>query len=545
MKEKMSRSKIKVYIVLHLLLFLYAAGGICSKLAAKEAFLSPKFIMYYMIVLANLAFYAIVWQQIIKRISLVSAFANKAITVVWGMMWGFLIFGESITITKIIGAVIIIVGIYFVVSDKSNIVICNKCKTPIVGFREERDGKMFSRYRCNCQFMSANDTDREKDNREFDCYVQAFDGESKFTYRRIYNVSVCDSVVLEGNAESDQKLLFKLHYDPYKLLHVAYQNRTYAKYRISELNLLKRLFECQKGIPVIYLDYFVTSNPIHIKIKMLEEYLEHKYKHSKIIGPLEAGKKWKKPFIENIMREDSADKIFVKGIFEKFLNEKAAKVCAYLEPIEGKFVHDLKCNHSKNEGRYKQKVKKYLDMAMKFYSKLLVYQWLNEYLNNYRNESFSGLRQKEFGQCKCMLLSSEWKFASKYFSTPELRCMIEDCFLQFTRMYLDISDCAFFPDEYYEQYENGEREKIFQCTYINTMGKKITRDIARDKRYFNESKEYYYKALVRYLDAELYRPINMMRKDGDHEIDVVKEKIVDAYTDLYLFYLFDQEMSRR
>ena len=117
MKEKMSRSKIKVYIVLHLLLFLYAAGGICSKLAAKEAFLSPKFIKYYMIVLANLAFYAIVWQQIIKRISLVSAFANKAITVVWGMMWGFLIFGESITITKIIGAVIIIVGIYFVVSD--------------------------------------------------------------------------------------------------------------------------------------------------------------------------------------------------------------------------------------------------------------------------------------------------------------------------------------------------------------------------------------------------------------------------------------------
>ena len=45
MKEKMSRSKIKVYIVLHLLLFLYAAGGICSKLAAKEAFLSPKCII--------------------------------------------------------------------------------------------------------------------------------------------------------------------------------------------------------------------------------------------------------------------------------------------------------------------------------------------------------------------------------------------------------------------------------------------------------------------------------------------------------------------
>lgn len=115
--NKINKSKIKVYIILHLLLFLYAAGGICSKLAANEPFLSPKFIFYYMIVLANLAFYAIVWQQIIKRIPLVSAFANKAITVVWGMMWGFLIFGESITITKIIGAAIIIIGIYFVVSD--------------------------------------------------------------------------------------------------------------------------------------------------------------------------------------------------------------------------------------------------------------------------------------------------------------------------------------------------------------------------------------------------------------------------------------------
>lgn len=35
MKEKMSRSKIKVYIVLHLLLFLYAAGGICSEAGCK------------------------------------------------------------------------------------------------------------------------------------------------------------------------------------------------------------------------------------------------------------------------------------------------------------------------------------------------------------------------------------------------------------------------------------------------------------------------------------------------------------------------------
>lgn len=432
--------------------------------------------------------------------------------------------------------------IYFVVSDKSNIVICNKCKTPIIGYREEKDGELISRYRCNCQFMSQKDTTIQTDNRENDCYVQAFDGVSKFSYRRIYNVSVCDGVSLKGTAESDKKLLFRLHYDPYKLLHVAYQNGTYAKYRISELNSLKRLFECQKEIPAIYLEYFVTSNPIHIKIKILEEYLEYKY--SRMIGPPEMRKSWRKSFIQNIMQENSAEKIFEVVNFEKKLNEKTDRIREHVNSIENRFVDDLKCSHSNNVAQYKRKLKMYLNMAIKFYSKLLVYQWLNEYLNNYRNESFTETRQIKYGQYKYLLLSSEWKFARQYFYTPELRCMVEDCFLQFTRMYLDISECDFFPDEYYKQYENGEREEIFRCTYVNNRGKKITKNIARDKRYFNESKEYYYTALGRYLDAELYHPINMKRKDGDKEINVIKDKIVDAYTDLYLFYLLDQEMKR-
>lgn len=164
--------------------------------------------------------------------------------------------------------------IYFVISDNSNIVLCNKCKTPVIGSKEKNEKEIITRYRCNCQFLSA---DGQNDKRDADRHIHAFDGRSKFSYRRIYNVSVCDSVVAEGNAKADRKLLFKLHYDPYKLLHVAYLNATYAKYRISELNSLKLLFECQKGIPKIYLDYFVTSNPVHIKVRMMEEYLEYRY----------------------------------------------------------------------------------------------------------------------------------------------------------------------------------------------------------------------------------------------------------------------------
>ena len=41
----------------------------------------------------------------------------------------------------------------------------------------------------------------------------------------------------------------------------------------------------------------------------------------------------------------------------------------------------------------------------------------------------------------------------------------------------------------------------------------------------------------------MYYPITMLRKEGDKEIDVVKEKLIDAYADLYLFYLMDQEIK--
>ena len=77
--------------------------------------MSPKFILFYSLVLLDLAIYAIVWQQILKKLPLVSAYANKAVTVIWGLIWGMVIFKESLTIWNVIGAIVIIIGIYIVV----------------------------------------------------------------------------------------------------------------------------------------------------------------------------------------------------------------------------------------------------------------------------------------------------------------------------------------------------------------------------------------------------------------------------------------------
>lgn len=109
-------SKAKYLIILHLILVLFSVGGIFSKLAAAEDTLSPKWIIYYGTVLFILFIYAIAWQQIIKKMPIVTAYANKAVMVIWGIIWGLIFFGERITVPKIIGAVIIIAGVYLVVT---------------------------------------------------------------------------------------------------------------------------------------------------------------------------------------------------------------------------------------------------------------------------------------------------------------------------------------------------------------------------------------------------------------------------------------------
>lgn len=107
----MNKDKLKVLLALHLLLLVYSLSGICSKLAAKEAFLSFKYCLFYGIVIFILGIYAIFWQQIIKRLPLTTAYANKAVTIIWGLVWGAVLFSEQITIGKVVGAIIVIIGV--------------------------------------------------------------------------------------------------------------------------------------------------------------------------------------------------------------------------------------------------------------------------------------------------------------------------------------------------------------------------------------------------------------------------------------------------
>lgn len=106
-----NRSKIGSFISLHLLLVLYSLTDLFGKAAAGFPLNDARFFLCYGGVLVVLFVYAIGWQQLIKRLPLTTAFANKAITVFWGLVWGVLFFQEELTPLKIIGALIVVAGV--------------------------------------------------------------------------------------------------------------------------------------------------------------------------------------------------------------------------------------------------------------------------------------------------------------------------------------------------------------------------------------------------------------------------------------------------
>lgn len=114
----MVASRGKTLLALHALLALYSLCSICGKLAAGFEFMSPGFVLCYGGMIGVLGVYAIGWQQVIKRMSLTSAYANKAVTIVWGIVWGVLLFHEAVTPAKLLGAAVVLAGVVlFSVAD--------------------------------------------------------------------------------------------------------------------------------------------------------------------------------------------------------------------------------------------------------------------------------------------------------------------------------------------------------------------------------------------------------------------------------------------
>lgn len=104
-------SEAKALVALHVLLAVYSLSSVCAKLASGFEFMSFDFIGCYAGMIALLGVYAVGWQQIIKRLPLTYAYANKAVTVLWGIVWGMLLFHEQVSALKLLGAAVVLAGV--------------------------------------------------------------------------------------------------------------------------------------------------------------------------------------------------------------------------------------------------------------------------------------------------------------------------------------------------------------------------------------------------------------------------------------------------
>ena len=90
---------------------LYACVGICTKMAALSEPFSWPYLLWFAGAVAIIGVYAILWQQVLRRIELSTAYLFKGTTLIFTMLFAAMLFGETITIPNIIGSLIIITGI--------------------------------------------------------------------------------------------------------------------------------------------------------------------------------------------------------------------------------------------------------------------------------------------------------------------------------------------------------------------------------------------------------------------------------------------------
>lgn len=490
---------------------------------------------------------------------------------------------------------------YFLVSNNSNILFCNRCHTPLIGRRiPDEEGILESHYVCNCKGAVKSCLAADERNT---CFVQAFDGKSKFSYRRIYNVTVCDELEITRKEQKTKRdrLLISLKYDSYKLLHAAFAHPTYAKHRIKELNELKLILEMQDVMPYVYLDYFVTSNPVHIKVRMIEEYLESQqldeefgewYKKeptdidslkSELLASLtpvleefclhenfcreclycrnlvDAVPKmqclkdnaenassicqhewnikcltWKVMGKSNISSEDMANKIALDPGYIKRKTEKEKKNLSIPDYEEVFRLYkdteaDLFCNE--NPVKLEQALDKlkeacplnrlyqYSEKALNLYIDLYICQKLSRLQNMKPKKERSAVWDNYLKERKKTLVD-------RYSPNEELCCLIEDCFLQFERMYEDITKLNYYPDAYYQQYRNVRKTLI------------KSKDDQPEKTEYVEI-PYYYTAALRYISADKYVPY------FDRSEEEQASEYIDAYTDLYFFRLLKERMDKK
>ncbi len=114
---KTEKNKLSQYILMFCAFLVYSGTTICAKYAAMENEMTFRFFVFLGLEVFTLGVYALLWQQVLKSFSLVTAMSSKGIVVIFSLIWSVLLFQEKISAFNIVGAVFIMAGIWRVATD--------------------------------------------------------------------------------------------------------------------------------------------------------------------------------------------------------------------------------------------------------------------------------------------------------------------------------------------------------------------------------------------------------------------------------------------
>lgn len=340
---------------------------------------------------------------------------------------------------------------YFEISSDSDLSICSKCLMPtLLSIENETDAYNRQRkdYKCKCEVNSK-------------CKTTSFRYDS-FLRRKIYVVTMADRVSFIDYDERDPKqLCVQIDYDLYRLLKMARINHTYAEYRLKELKELKCLLKNQNfneqsegELPFIhiYLNYFMTANPITIKVKILEKYLQGGI-GNKVMKPSDiATLDLDKVFTKLKLPKTSALYTYLNnGVFDFY--KKLLKLAVECRDI---------CNSEKNCGNKRYFIKKGIMRRTLFNNAV------KDFFEN--NEPLSR--------------------SLDAFYNDTIKILIEDCLEQYSKEPVpkqSITEEFLKSDKYYDQYETS---KTYKDLVNNCIARYCDKENVFNKYYEDDSGKY-------------------------------------------------------
>lgn len=104
---------------LHGTLLLYAVVSVFAKLAGMSMAdgETARTLVFLGLEALTLLLYSLLWQQVLRRMPLNFAYANKGICTLWTALFGICLFGETLTWGKAVGIVVVLAGVALVVTD--------------------------------------------------------------------------------------------------------------------------------------------------------------------------------------------------------------------------------------------------------------------------------------------------------------------------------------------------------------------------------------------------------------------------------------------